>query len=440
MNELLNDEDEEAAAVSAFADLVSAASYLSGARTPGWRGRQVGYAPSIRRGTCAWYESYLCPKPTYTSAQFRRRFRVPMGLYRVLETELPAVEPRLLQGTNCAGRVGHPTFAKILNSLRRLGNGVSFQDLDDQSRMSVESQREAFTHFLGAVRTRFGRQFLNRRPSVSDLRAVQDRYSARGFPGCIGCVDCMKVRWKNCPRSLKGQFKNPKDSKLAVLSCEALVDSDLFCWHWFAGRPGTNNDVTVMDNSPLFMDILAGRRCMHLPEGYCLNGKVRHDFLYFLGDGIYPRWAIFVLPNRVAVDDKERYFSERQESTRKDVERFFGCLQGRFHILRGERHEWSDDFIVLITEVCVILHNMIVVMRREGTLAEDSDGVNLVEEFFQDDGSVELVGSDSGPLALAGPAVGLAALLERTDALRSAHAHAELQKELTEELWRSRGA
>jgi len=161
----------------------------------------------------------------------------------------------------------------------------------------------------------------------------------------------MKLIWKNCPRALKGQYHNPKDSKLAVMSCEAVADSDPYCWHWFSGRPGTNNGRTVLDSSPFFLDVLAGRRQMHLPGGYEFNGQQRDWLMSLLGDGAYPRWAIFFLPNHAAAIEKEKHAAMCQTSVRKYVQRFFGCLQGRFKILRGERHEWSDETLLLIAQV-----------------------------------------------------------------------------------------
>ncbi|GJZ70963.1 ALP1-like protein [Tanacetum coccineum] len=49
-----------------------------------------------------------------------------------------------------------------------------------------------------------------------------------------------------------------------------------------------------------------------------------------LDDGIYPEWASFVKSFTVATDPKHTYFKQRQESARKDVERAFGVLQGRW--------------------------------------------------------------------------------------------------------------
>jgi len=222
------------------------------------------------------FDDYLSPSPTYPACEFRARFRVPLRLHRVLETELRLAQPKLRQQTDCTGRPSHPLYIKLLFSLRRLGNGSSSRDFDDQSRMSAESQRQAFEALLLAVRTRFGPRYLNREPTPTELHSIEERYAAHGFPGCVGCVDCMKLIRQNFPREWIAQFHNPKDSKMAVLSFEAVCDSDLYCWNWFAGRPGTNNDRTMLDFSPLFNDILFGSRCMHLPGGCELNGVQRH--------------------------------------------------------------------------------------------------------------------------------------------------------------------
>lgn len=354
---LLSDDDEEEAVIEVCLAAATAGGAALEPVPAVWGGRQVGSASNISRGACSWFADYLSSSPRYTSSHFRGVFRVPLRLYHVLERELPLVDPTLLQRTDCTGRRGHPFHVKILNSLRRLGTGRSFRDLDDHSRMSVEAQRQAFVAVLRAVRSRFGPQFLNRHPTAAELAALTDSFAARGLPGCMGSVDCMKIKWKNCPRAFKGQYHNPKDGKLAVLSCQALVDGDLYCWDRFAGRPGTNNDITVASHSPLFSEILCGRRCIHLPGGYVLNGIRRSWPLYILGDSIYPRWAIFFLPGSGATSEKEIHAKKCQEAIRKDVERFFGCLQGRFRILRQDREEWSDELILLDADVCIILHN-----------------------------------------------------------------------------------
>jgi Plant transposon protein len=192
------------------------------------------------------------------------------------------------------------------------------------------------------------------------------------------------------PAELKGQYKNPHSSKLASISCEVIADHSLYCWHWFAGRCGTNNDLTVAANSPFFIDILTGKRNINLPGGYEVNGTTRDWPMYLLADVIYLSWAIFCGPNHSPMNIKEKYFSQRKEATRKDAERLFGCLQGRFKILWREWFEWDIDFVIQVSEVCVILHNMLVELRRDGKLDDEFDANGnrvrdecVIQEFME---------------------------------------------------------
>nr|GEZ77979.1 protein ALP1-like [Tanacetum cinerariifolium] len=87
----------------------------------------------------------------------------------------------------------------------------------------------------------------------------------------------------------------------------------------------SNNDINVLDNSPLFDDLLDDKA--HVTP-YVVNG-VGFEKGYYLADGIYPQWATCVKSFMVANDTKHAYFKRQQESARKDVKRAFGVLHGR---------------------------------------------------------------------------------------------------------------
>nr|GEY12739.1 hypothetical protein [Tanacetum cinerariifolium] len=63
---------------------------------------------------------------------------------------------------------------------------------------------------------------------------------------------------------------------------------------------GANNDINVLDNSPLFDDLLDD---LALVVPYVVNG-VEYRNGYYLEDGIYPEWASFVKSFTVATDPK----------------------------------------------------------------------------------------------------------------------------------------
>nr|GEV38791.1 nucleotide-binding, alpha-beta plait [Tanacetum cinerariifolium] len=116
-----------------------------------------------------------------------------------------------------------------------------------------------------------------------------------------------------------------------------------------------NNDINVLDNSPLFDDLLDDKA--HIAP-YAVNG-VEFEKGYYLADGIYPQWATFVKSFTVANDAKHAYFKKRQEGARKDVERAFGVLQRRWGTIQQPARQYHVNTIRRIMYSCIIMHNMI---------------------------------------------------------------------------------
>nr|GEX02513.1 protein ALP1-like isoform X1 [Tanacetum cinerariifolium] len=117
---------------------------------------------------------------------------------------------------------------------------------------------------------------------------------------------------------------------------------------------GANNDINVLDNSPLFDDLLDDLAPM---VSYVVNGVEYRDG-YYLADEIYPDWASFVKSFTVATDLKHTYFKQRQESARKDVERAFGVLQGRWGLIQPTR-AYEVNTLRRIMYAGIIIHNLI---------------------------------------------------------------------------------
>ncbi|GKC67216.1 zinc finger, CCHC-type containing protein [Tanacetum coccineum] len=109
---------------------------------------------------------------------------------------------------------------------------------------------------------------------------------------------------------------------------------------------GANNDINVLDNSPLFNDLLDDKA----PVAPFVVNRIGFEKGYYLADRIYPEWATFVKSFTVSNDAKHSYFKKRQESARKDVEHAFGVLQGRWGIIAqpaqdtNQHHKTADCF------------------------------------------------------------------------------------------------
>ncbi|XP_057425967.1 uncharacterized protein LOC130719363 [Lotus japonicus] len=95
---------------------------------------------------------------------------------------------------------------------------------------------------------------------------------------------------------------------------------------------GSNNDITVLNQSPVFNEVLRGAAPM---VKFRVNETMYH-MGYYLADGIYPEWGTFVKTIPMPQGEKKQKFAKRQEAARKDVERAFGVLQSRFAIVNND--------------------------------------------------------------------------------------------------------
>ncbi len=98
--------------------------------------------------------------------------------------------------------------------------------------------------------------------------------------------------------------------RVPTVTLEAIVDHHLWFWHLFFGMPGANNDINILDCSPLFKQHLEGT-----------SPKVT--------DGIYPDWDLFMKTSLEPNSIKQQHFTEQQEARWKGIECNFGALQVR---------------------------------------------------------------------------------------------------------------
>ena len=146
------------------------------------------------------------------------------------------------------------------------------------------------------------------------------------------------------------------DHGVPTIMLEAVASQDLWIWHAFFGVAGSNNDINVLNQSPLFNNILQG----YAPQVQFVVNGTEYNKGYYLGDGIYPEWAMIVKSFPRPSDPKRKKFKEMQEAARKDVERAFGVLQSRWAIIRGAARVWQIKIMSDIIYTCIILHNMII--------------------------------------------------------------------------------
>jgi len=75
-------------------------------------------------------------------------------------------------------------------------------------------------------------------------------------------------------------------------------------------------------------------------------------------DGIYPMYSRFVRSSHEPVTEIEQLFAKWQEISRKDIERAFGNLQGKFQITCHPIMQHNLNQIADMFTACLIMHNM----------------------------------------------------------------------------------
>lgn len=150
------------------------------------------------------------------------------------------------------------------------------------------------------------------------------------FPGVFVSLDYMHYKWKNCPIAWEGDFGYSDGKKSIIL--KVIADESLHIWHVFFGLHGFNNDLNVLDHSPLVHNTLIG---VARDMTFIVNGQ-EYDRYYLLANEIYPQWSCFVQSIYMPQDEK----------------RCFEVLQSRYAIIRNSCKRW-------IMFACCIFYNMI---------------------------------------------------------------------------------
>jgi hypothetical protein len=255
----------------------------------------------------------------YNEVDFERRFRVSRPVFnRIYDAIL--YKGKFSHKKDATGKLGIHPLVRTVACFRYLAYGNSFDSCDEYLRLSDTSCLVSVKEFCSLVVQKFGSFYLNRTPSKEERDHILNFNKSRGFPGMFASWDCSHFKWDKCPIELHGGFKSRyANMKTVVLEC--VVDCNLWIWFMNFGNAGSLNDLNILAKSNIVSSIWDGSfdiRC----QPYEVNGTVR-DYMYFLVDGIYPRWSIFINTFKNPTTDDEKKFSRQQEGCRKDVERVF---------------------------------------------------------------------------------------------------------------------
>jgi Plant transposon protein len=178
------------------------------------------------------------------------------------------------------------------------------------------------------------------------------------------------------------------------------------------------------------------------PSFACLVNNVVFKTAYFLADGIYPAWALFIKTIRNAMAHRDKGYASAQEAVRKDVEREFAALVARWHILKQPCRLAKRDEMANVMKACILMNNMIV----EASRANYESGMYAAAESSADAAEVDsftFLWNDRASIELGTTAEHVQTWANRVAAwyaeFTSRDAHASLTKNLVAHIWNRYG-
>ena len=359
------------------------------------------------------YQEYFADNCTFPPSYFRRRYRMRRTLFLSIVQRLGEYSPYFTQRADAVDRLGFSPLQKCTAALRMLAYGGAADTIDDWLKLARQTSSKVLERFCEGIIHCYGDEFC-RRPNVADTQRLLAKAEERGFPGMLGSIDCMHWQWSNCPVAHAGQYTRG-DIKHPTVILEAVASYDRWIWHAFFGVAGSNNDINVLNQSPLFTEVLRGEAPV---VNFTVNGH-EYNRGYYLADGIYPSWPVFMKGITLPQSEKHRVFTSAQSAWRKDVECTFGVLKARFNIISVPGRSYSTRTLGLIMRACVILHNMII---------DDERDTNLDEIY-------ETVESKVSPAIENCAPPSLAARIQMDTEMRDTPTYAQLQRDLIEHVW-----
>lgn len=320
-----------------------------------------------------------------TAALFRRRFRVPYPIFKVI-LEMVRSHPDFVEHDNRADALGIlavPLNLKVLGALRILARSSTFDEVNELTNMGEETMRAFFHKFVGIFSSEeVYSQFVYPPRTKKTLKIVEREYRKRGLPGCVGSVDCVHVAWDVCPVRL-WHMHNGKEGYRSV-AFEVVVDHNRRIQSTTVPFAGAWNDKTIvrfdgyvskLRRGELFHDIDPGQEWKYyakerLPDGSEVLLLRSEKGYYLICDGGYHKWRVLQCPNKVTANATVMKWSKVVESMRKDVECTFGILKIRFKILKYPLRFRTKETIWNIFRTCCVFHNILL----------DYDGRDLMKK------------------------------------------------------------
>jgi hypothetical protein len=265
-----------------------------------------------------------------------------------------------------------PLELLLLGTLRYLGRGLTFDDIEEGTLISDECHRQFFHLFIEYGATNLYQKYILDYQNDEALSLDRNDYAIAGFPGAVGSLDATHIVTEKCGMSSYIQHKGFKMSA-TTRAYNITVNHRRYITSTTTGAPGSWNDKSIIRFDELAMGMRDGD-CDNVLSFELYektdNGdivKQKHKGGWFITDNGYHHWPIFIPPyKRNNTKDALRWL-QWLESVRKDVECTFGILKGRWRILKAGVRLHGSETCDKVFFTCCSLHNLLL----------ETDGLNV---------------------------------------------------------------
>lgn len=192
--------------------------------------------------------------------QFRQRFRCPRSFFINLVNRARTENwfPERFEKPDCTGKGGHPLELLILGSLRYLGRGWTFDDLEESTGISAEVHRVFFHKFIEVGATILFDQYVKFPKTKEEIQDACHEFSMAGFDGCVGSADATHVVLEKCQANLKQNHKGFKSSH-TTRAYNIIVNHRRRILSTTSGHGGRVNDKTLQNLDSAMRGMFEGR-------------------------------------------------------------------------------------------------------------------------------------------------------------------------------------
>lgn len=329
----------------------------------------TGIVRAVTPRVSLWWILYIQdPQPDNSqwSKTFRKRFRLPYESFRQLlsmiddEKETPDDCFYRWREDGVSNRKVSPMELLVLGSLRYLGRGWTFDDLEESTFIDKEVHRVFFHKFVEFGAKKLYPKFVTMPSTIEELRDCEAEYRSAGFPGCIGSTDATHIPLEKVSFGLRQAHLGYKMS-VTTRTYNLTVNHRRKILHSTTGHPGRWNDKTLVRFDGFMQQLRIGE--FNSTMSFVLSNEHGRDVTikgaYVIVDNGYLTWSTTVPPLKDSMNRGEIRFSQWLESLRKDVECTFGILKGRWRVLKTGIRMHNTEVADNIWLTCCALHNML---------------------------------------------------------------------------------